>query len=79
MLPRSKVSLVHFSSFQCKIQLVADHAGHLFCKMFLKCEEVKLYGCGRTKTAAIINEMVKQHEMSVLQTVPFYLSIDGSN
>ncbi|KAJ8887022.1 hypothetical protein PR048_013236 [Dryococelus australis] len=60
----------------------ADHAGHLFWKMFPKCEEAKRYGCGLTKTMAIINEMAKQHKINVtdvLKTVPFSVATDGSN
>lgn len=61
---------------------VADHAGHLFRKMFPQCEDAKRYGCGRTKTTAIIGEMAKQHKTSVtdfLKTIPFSVATDGSN
>lgn len=75
----------YFTSFIVEHNLpvsVADHAGPLFRKMFPKSEEAKKYGCGRTKTTAIIGEMAGECQnklASALKIVPFSIATDGSN
>ena len=61
---------------------VADHAGHLFRKMFPDTIITKNYASARTKTGAIIGEMstiVKSEISSSLRVMPFSISTDGSN
>lgn len=61
---------------------VGDHAGPLFRKMFPKSDVANKYGCGRTKSTAIMQEMAAdttQCIVSNLQTVPFSVATDGSN
>ncbi|KAH6946095.1 hypothetical protein HPB50_011622 [Hyalomma asiaticum] len=61
---------------------ICDHAGPLFWKMFLKCEDTKRYGCGRTKTTAIIGEMAADAEntmMEALKCHAFAVTVDRSS
>jgi len=61
---------------------VADHAGHLFRKMFPDAIIANNYASARTKTGAIIGEMstiVKSEIFSSLRVMPFSISTDGSN
>jgi hypothetical protein len=56
---------------------VADHAGHLFRKMFPDTIITKNYASARTKTGAIIGEMstiVKSEISSSLRVMPFSIS-----
>ena len=61
---------------------VSDHAGPLFRKMFPKCEDAKRYGCGRTKTTAIVGEMATHTGNTMAEALKrraFAISVDGSN
>lgn len=74
-----------FTSFILEHNLpiaVADHVGPLLRKMFPKCDAVKKYGSGRTKTTAIIRKMAiekKDSLVNILQNTVFAISTDGSN
>ncbi|KAH6946853.1 hypothetical protein HPB50_015642 [Hyalomma asiaticum] len=61
---------------------VSDHAGLLFRKMFPKCEDTERYGCGRTKTTAIVGEMAAHTGNTMVEALKrraFALAVDGSN
>uniref|UniRef100_A0A224YRF7 Uncharacterized protein n=1 Tax=Rhipicephalus zambeziensis TaxID=60191 RepID=A0A224YRF7_9ACAR len=61
---------------------VSDHAGPLFRKLFLKREDAKQYGCGCTKTTAIVGEMAADAEnakVEALKRRAFAIAVDGSN
>ncbi|KAH6948000.1 hypothetical protein HPB50_022434 [Hyalomma asiaticum] len=61
---------------------VSDHAGPLFQKMFPKCKDSKRYGCGRTKTAAIVVDMAADAENTMVEALKrhaFAFTVDGSN
>ena len=57
--------------------------GPLFRAMFPDSEIAKNYGCGRTKTSAIINKALGPHcheyVVNHIRTHPFSLGIDGSS
>lgn len=60
----------------------ADHAGALFRKMFPTSDIAKKYGCGRTKTTHILQEMSENATSELvksLQQGSFSLATDGSN
>ena len=61
----------------------SDHMGPLFGAMFPDSEIAKNYGCGRTKTSAIINKALGPHcheyVVNHIRTHPFSLGIDGSS
>lgn len=60
----------------------ASHAGPLFRQMFPKEEIAKHYGCGRTKTTAIVHQMAHDRTSDVvklLQEAPFSAACDGSH
>ena len=65
------------------IQIAAsDHAGSLFRVMFPDSQIAKKYGCGRTKTTAIIGEFASNTSTSIAdiaKSSPFSLATDGSN
>ena len=65
------------------IQIAAsDHAGSLFRVMFPDSQIAKKYGCGRTKTTAIIGELASNTSTSIAdiaKSSPFSLATDGSN
>lgn len=59
-----------FTGYLCEHNLpisMSDHAGRSVWKMFLKCEDVESYGCGCTKTTAIIEEMATGAETSMVE------------
>jgi hypothetical protein len=61
---------------------VADHAGALFRRMFPDSQIARKYGCGRTKTACIIEALVKEDSENiadVIKSSPFSIATDGSN
>ena len=61
---------------------VADNAGKLFRKMFPDSECAAKYGCGRTKTTAILHTLAKDDDKEmtkILQQSPFSVATDGSN
>ncbi|XP_071033051.1 SCAN domain-containing protein 3-like [Parasteatoda tepidariorum] len=60
----------------------ADHAGQLFRKMFPKSNIAKQYGCGRTKTSALVYQMASDHVDSMIKLMQhnsFSTACDGSN
>ena len=61
----------------------SDHMGLVFRAMFPDSEIAKHYGCGRTKTSAIINKALGPHcheyMVNHIRTHPFSLGIDGSS
>ncbi|XP_063215641.1 uncharacterized protein LOC134527170 [Bacillus rossius redtenbacheri] len=60
----------------------SDHAGLLFRKMFPDSAIAQQFGCARTKTSAIISEMVKTEEEKLVQTLKngaFSVATYGSN
>ena len=65
------------------IQISAsDHASTVFKKMFPDSQIAAKYGCGRTKTSAIINVMADTSQQDICRQVqqqPFTLATDGSN
>jgi hypothetical protein len=77
---------VKFTAFIVEHNLpiaVADLAGPLFTSMFPDSKIAAKNGCARTKTTAIINNAlsddVTKPVVSAVQTLPFTLSVDGSN
>ena len=60
----------------------SDHMGPLFRAMIADSEIAKHYGCGRTKTSAIINKTLGPHcheyEVNHIRTHLLSLGIDGS-
>ena len=61
---------------------VADHARPLFKEMFADSKVAAKYGCGRTKTTAIIGCLARntQEELTIaLRSAPFAVATDGSN
>lgn len=75
----------YFTSFLVEHNIplnVSVHAGPLFRKMFPQSETAKRYGCGKTKTSAIVQEMAQEtcrFVVESLQKVPFSIATDGSN
>ena len=67
----------HNLSFAC-----SDHATKLFKAMFTDSEIANSFGCGHTKTAAIIKEALSPHfHKKMLENLknPFSILIDESN
>ena len=61
---------------------VSDHAGPLFRKMFPDTEIAKKYGCARTKTSAIIDNLSRDKIETIVETLQktfFACATDGSN
>lgn len=62
--------------------LTSDHASRLFAKMFPDSATAKHFGCGRTKTTAIIKEALAPYYLNkILSSMsnPFSLMMDESN
>ena len=60
----------------------ADHAGPLFRSMFPDSQTASLYGCGRTKTTAIVKALSQESANAVTNNMisgPFSMATDGSN
>ena len=61
----------------------AEHLSPLFREIFPDSEITKAYGSGKTKTTCIINGALKPYYQCELiekmKSMPFCLSIDGSN
>ena len=60
----------------------ANHAAPLFRKMFTDSATAKKYGCGRTKTACIVQMLAKadaEELIAVMKNGPYSIATDGSN
>ena len=62
---------------------VSDNAGKMFRHMFPDSNIAKKYGCGRTKTTAIVHALSEYDDNNditpILRTRPFSVGTDGSN
>ena len=76
---------IYFTGFLVEHNIpiaASDHAGPLFKKMFPDSKIASKYGCARTKTSAIIDELASNTSSSIADKVitqPFSLATDGSN